>query len=88
MEKFLEEYGFVILVVICIGFLVATVIVIRAKNNNMVKTNYSEFTDESKNEIGGKGLGDGDEGSTTGEGYKVPDSNKEDGELKKPDVMW
>ena len=88
MKHLIEEFGFVIIGIICIAALVATVVIIRTHNNNMVKENYNEFTDKKKSEIGGKGLGDGDNGSAEGEGFAIPDSNKEEGNIKTPDVMW
>ena len=54
MKRFLGEYGFVILIVIVITALVATAIVIKARNDSTVTQTYSEFTDRP--DAGGKGL--------------------------------
>ncbi len=88
MKRFLEEYGFVILMIICIGGLVATAIIIKVRNDRMVNNNLADFVDTTQGDIGGQGLGDGDSGTDKGEGFAIPDSNKENGEVKTPDVMW
>ena len=88
MKRFLEEYGFVILIVICIGGLVATALIIKVRNDRMVMNNFSDFTNTSQTDLGGQGLGDGDSGTDKGEGYAIPDANKDGGEIKTPDVMW
>ena len=52
MRMFLEEYGFVILVIIVVAGLVAAVMIIHDRNTKQNQQNFSQFTDTE--DAGGK----------------------------------
>ena len=90
MKRMLEEYGFAITTIIAITILVAVAIIIYKVYFTEAKQSVNaEFeTEVDGYQAGGQGLVDGEDAKKTGEGYKVPDSNKDGDTLKTPDVMW
>ena len=88
MSKFLEEYGFITLMIVIIACIIFVATYVKLHNDKVVKENFSDFTDTTQTDIGGQGLGDGESGTDKGEGYKVPETNKENGKLKDPSIMW
>lgn len=77
MKKFLEEYGMVMLAVIVIGAMVAVAMIIKNKNDIVVRNEYSDFTDPNVENVGGSGIQDEHRG----------DDEDEDGYKKNPEYL-